>query len=149
MRSSKGEILQFLYGEDGMAGEAIEDMSIDLFKLSDKEVDAAVKFPQKNQSESVDRKLAEALEPEILQAFDSDERIEMSMKRQYEGILADRETLRYEFFRNHCDESIHLPINISQLLWQAKAQHGITPRSKSNLRPDHAIQKLQHLQDSL
>jgi len=64
-----------------MSGESIEDMSIDLFKLSDKEVDAACKFPEKNHSEAGDRRVAEALEPEILAAFDSDERIEVKLKQ--------------------------------------------------------------------
>lgn len=35
VRNSRHNILQFLYGEDGMSGEQIEDMSIDLLKASD------------------------------------------------------------------------------------------------------------------
>lgn len=39
VRSSRGEIFQFLYGEDGMASEAIEDIPLDLVRLSDKELE--------------------------------------------------------------------------------------------------------------
>ena len=35
VRTAREEIVQFLYGEDGVAGEHVEDMSIDLLKLDD------------------------------------------------------------------------------------------------------------------
>jgi len=35
VRNSANQIVQFVYGEDGMAGEYIEDLKIDLVKLSD------------------------------------------------------------------------------------------------------------------
>ena len=38
VRNSANQIVQFVYGEDGMAGEMIEDLRIDLSKLSDKQV---------------------------------------------------------------------------------------------------------------
>lgn len=33
VRTSRDHLIQFLYGEDGIAGEHIEDMSIDLLKM--------------------------------------------------------------------------------------------------------------------
>lgn len=38
VRNSQGTISQFLYGEDGMAGEAIEDLRIESLRLSDQEI---------------------------------------------------------------------------------------------------------------
>ena len=35
VRNSQGTISQFLYGEDGMAGEAIEDLRIESLRFSD------------------------------------------------------------------------------------------------------------------
>ena len=45
VRTSKQELVQFLYGEDGMAGEQIEDLSIDLIKLSNKQLTDKCLFP--------------------------------------------------------------------------------------------------------
>ena len=52
VRSSQGEILQFQYGEDGMAAESIEDMTIDLVKMNNQQVSNQVKFPLKGVSEA-------------------------------------------------------------------------------------------------
>ena len=38
VRNSHGGILQFLYGEDGMAGEAIQDLTIDSLRMNDSEL---------------------------------------------------------------------------------------------------------------
>ena len=36
VRTSKHELVQFLYGEDGMAGEQIEDLTLDMLKTNNK-----------------------------------------------------------------------------------------------------------------
>ena len=38
VRNSSNQIVQFIYGEDGMAGESIEDLRIDLVKLNDQQL---------------------------------------------------------------------------------------------------------------
>jgi DNA-directed RNA polymerase II subunit RPB1 len=35
VRTSKEHIIQFIYGEDGVSGEHVEDMSIDIMKMDD------------------------------------------------------------------------------------------------------------------
>ena len=44
VRTSKEQVIQFLYGEDGLAGEYIEDMSIDLLKENNNKVEAKHRF---------------------------------------------------------------------------------------------------------
>ena len=66
VRNAEGHIIQFLYGEDGMAAESIEDIPLDLVRLSDKELEDHVKFPIKREGEAQDPRLAAALEPEFL-----------------------------------------------------------------------------------
>jgi hypothetical protein len=66
----------------------------------------------KGVSPAQDAKLSEALEPSIFESLDDDENVVSSLQTQYEGVLADRESLRYEVFRTHYDDTIHLPINL-------------------------------------
>ena len=40
VRTSQEQVIQFLYGEDGMAGEHIEDLSIGLLKLNNDKLEA-------------------------------------------------------------------------------------------------------------
>jgi DNA-directed RNA polymerase II subunit RPB1 len=44
VRNSSQQIIQFLYGEDGMAAENIEDVRIDLLKLNNQDLDAKYNF---------------------------------------------------------------------------------------------------------
>ena len=39
VRTSRQQIIQFLYGEDGMAGEHIEDLKINLLEMDNKKAD--------------------------------------------------------------------------------------------------------------
>jgi len=44
VRTSKNVIIQFLYGEDGLAGEHFETIKIDLYKLDDKQLNSHCNF---------------------------------------------------------------------------------------------------------
>ena len=44
VRNSADQVIQFLYGEDGMAGEHIEDVRIDLLKMSNQELEQKFNF---------------------------------------------------------------------------------------------------------
>jgi DNA-directed RNA polymerase II subunit RPB1 len=48
VRSSREHIVQFIYGEDGMSGEFIEDMTIDLMKMDDHTLDKKYNFISKD-----------------------------------------------------------------------------------------------------
>ena len=63
VRTSKNEIVQFLYGEDGMAGEYIEDLSIDLLRHTNKEIKEACLFPEKGYNALSDKLIESAIDP--------------------------------------------------------------------------------------
>ena len=51
VRTSKEVIIQFLYGEDGMAGEMFESINLDLTKMDNKKLEANCNFLQNIQNE--------------------------------------------------------------------------------------------------
>lgn len=57
VRTSKEQIIQFLYGEDGMAGEHIEDLKIDLLKMDNKAVNEKCNFLYKPNTKMTDAEL--------------------------------------------------------------------------------------------
>jgi DNA-directed RNA polymerase II subunit RPB1 len=63
--------------------------------------------------------------------------------------MNDRESLRTEILRGNADEQVHLPINVARLIWNAKSQFGITQHSKSDLKPDTVVRKVNQLINSL
>jgi len=48
VRTSKDHIIQFLYGEDGVSGEQIEDMTIDLLKMDNLGLEKKYNFLSKD-----------------------------------------------------------------------------------------------------
>jgi len=51
VRSSKEQLIQFLYGEDGVSGEHVEDMTIDLMKMDDQTLDRKYNFLSRDLNE--------------------------------------------------------------------------------------------------
>lgn len=47
VRTAKEEIVQFLYGEDGISGEHVEDMTIELLKMDDNQLKKKFDFSDK------------------------------------------------------------------------------------------------------
>lgn len=62
VRTAREEIVQFLYGEDGVAGEHIEDMTIELLKLDDAQLRKRHDFLDKETASEQDRLAAEVFE---------------------------------------------------------------------------------------
>jgi DNA-directed RNA polymerase II subunit RPB1 len=50
VRTSKENVVQFLYGEDGFAGEYIEDMNINLMYYSNEELENHARLRAKDKS---------------------------------------------------------------------------------------------------
>lgn len=61
VRTSKEQIIQFLYGEDGMAGEHIEDLTIGLLKMKNSDVQQKCKFLHKPKADMTDNELEQHL----------------------------------------------------------------------------------------
>jgi hypothetical protein len=59
-------VIQFLYGEDGFAGEYIEDMNINLMNFSNIELENHARLRAKDKSsDEIQRVLSNFMEPEI------------------------------------------------------------------------------------
>lgn len=57
VRTSREQIIQFLYGEDGMAGEHIEDLKIDLHQMDNEAVNKKCNFLHKPNEKMTDNEL--------------------------------------------------------------------------------------------
>jgi len=126
VRTSREQIIQFLYGEDGLAGEHIEDMKIDLLKMDNATVEKNHKFlPSKLNEREVQATLSKTMEEENVQAVLNDTALILKLEQEYKQILRDRDDLRYDIFRN-CEDSIHIGVNVPRLLWNAKEKFGVT-----------------------
>jgi DNA-directed RNA polymerase II subunit RPB1 len=71
VRTSKQELVQFLYGEDGMAGEYIEDLSLDMLRANNKQLKASCRFPLKGEDQRMDLLLSKAIDPSVMASMET------------------------------------------------------------------------------
>lgn len=86
VRNSKEQVIQFLYGEDGMAGEHIEDLSIKLYDMKNEELKEKCKFMPEERKGMLTREeqLKECMELDIVKDVVSNTPLEFQLKNEYE-----------------------------------------------------------------
>ena len=135
VRNSKGNIIQFLYGEDGMAGEYIEDQHYETLNMNDEILEKNYKFSEKNLKDYIKNNLKLNL---------NEKELKISLNDEYEQIKKDRDEVRNNILIDG-DNYIHIPVNIKRILLTAKN----IKNQSSNLNPKEILDKVNNLKEEL
>jgi DNA-directed RNA polymerase II subunit RPB1 len=142
VRNSLGDVVQFVYGEDGMDGAFIEEQVVDPIRLSDARFEARYRVDVMDDAwkfkEGVLR--VDLAEP--------DAGIQRVLDLEYEQLKEDRERLRSFIFPNG-DATVSLPVNIRRIVQNAQQIFHIDARKASDLPPSDIIQTVTELCDRL
>lgn len=151
VRNSRGQIVQFLYGEDGMDARWIEDQSIPILHMRMKDLIKAYRWDLTDYrfgyEDSVSSRMW--LNEETLAAVRGSVDIQHSLESEFEQILADRRNLRSivtvmdEKLQNI--NTFHLPVNIPRLIWTAKSRFHVDPNGQSDMSPEYVIEEVRSL----
>ncbi|RXK41196.1 DNA-directed RNA polymerase II subunit RPB1 [Tremella mesenterica] len=143
VRNSTGDVVQFLYGEDGMDGAAMEKQSFDIIRLSDRAFERRYKidvfggpgagFGEKTLAPGIDKSSAS------LQNLLDDE---------YRQLREDRQLLRQYIFPDG-NPSHPLPANIQRIIQNSQQLFNVTVHTVSDLDPVHLIEMRKGLCDRL
>ena len=142
VRNSLGDIVEFIYGEDGLDAVHIENQKLDIIACS-----TAV-LEQRFRVDVMDPKLS--LGPhklELANEINGDVDVQRYFDEEWEAILADREWLRLQ--RNDDDEMHQLPLNVQRMIETAKTKFRIRDGDRSDLHPADVIPKVRELLDNL
>jgi len=141
VRDSYGAIVQFLYGEDGIAGEYIEEQNFDLANISDEMVEATCSFYVIDQSkddlgfqEQIQKlyeedKITGVVREDLLSSTNS----HAKLQEEYKNVLSIRQELRRLYEADQGRATRYLPVNIGRLITQA--QFNISEKGRSDLNP--------------
>ncbi|KAI9824170.1 MAG: DNA-directed RNA polymerase II subunit rpb1 [Phylliscum demangeonii] len=132
VRNSLGDVVQFLYGEDGLDGVYIEEQRIDIVACSDAVFESKFRVDVMDPRRSIS---AEFLEQ--ASEIDGDIDVQRHLDEEWEQLLADREYLRKH--RGDDKESMPLPFNIARMMETAKATFRIKDGARSDLHPADVI----------
>mmetsp|Transcript_6506 Transcript_6506/g.9894 ORF Transcript_6506/g.9894 Transcript_6506/m.9894 type:complete len:1765 (+) Transcript_6506:67-5361(+) len=153
LRTSGGQIVQFLYGEDGMDAVWIERQSFDSLTLAKGEFEKKFVLNASDADFGLDDQNLPYLEPEIKDDCMNDPEVQVILDREAELLRADQEILRVVMANREAgresDESSYAPGNIRRVLQNAHRQFRIDKSLPSDLHPKDVIQKVNDLLDRL
>ncbi|KAF5365354.1 hypothetical protein D9757_013779 [Collybiopsis confluens] len=144
VRNSLGDLIQFVYGEDGMDGAFIEKQSIDTFSLNDRE------FEHNYRVDVTDP--AGGFLPGVLQVGIDDSSLELQKKldEEYDQLVSDRRMLcKFIFPQTDTASNQYLPVNLSRIVQNATQIFHIDRRKPSDLEPVFIIDSVKALCDRL
>ncbi|EEA26360.1 DNA-directed RNA polymerase II core subunit rpo21 [Talaromyces marneffei ATCC 18224] len=142
VRNSLGDIIQFLYGEDGLDGAHIENQRVDIIKCSDEQ------FRDRFRVDLMDPE--RTLGPEVLEQaaeISGDVEVQRYFDEEWDALVKDREFLRS--IAKGDEEMMQLPLNVQRILESAKTTFHIKEGTISDLHPAEVIPQVQALLDRL
>jgi len=142
VRNSNGDVIQFLYGEDGMDGAAMEKQSLDIIRLSDKAFERRYKIDVIGHSGGFSKGTLQA-------GIDSTSAtLQARLDEEFRQLTEDRLMLRNEIFPDGTPGH-PLPANIQRIVQNSQQIFHIDPRVPSDLDPIDLIEQRQALSDRL
>jgi DNA-directed RNA polymerase II subunit RPB1 len=140
VRNSLGDIVQFVYGEDGLDGVYIEKQKVDHINLDDK------KFEDRYKLDVMDTE--NPISPDLLeQANDisGDLDVQQLLDEEWEQLNRDRAMLRDVNFKKKDDEMMQLPMNVVRIIDSAKRLFKVDDSQRSDLHPAEVIPQVKEL----
>ena len=150
VRNSADQIVQFLYGEDNMQGESIEDLRIETVALSDAQIDSRYSFiPKRLQGAQnvsrLEQTLSNFYDTSMVGEVIADQHLQERMKEETEQLLKDRDFRRQRVIDNGDEDKLHLPINMPRLILNCQKQFELRKNAKTELTPQYVIESVDKL----
>jgi DNA-directed RNA polymerase II subunit RPB1 len=150
VRDSYGNIVQFLYGEDGIAGEYIEDQYFSLLKDSEEKIRRGCCFFEIDGSKETvfvfDDNIQKLYENEkvttrVREELFKNREAQKILEEEFLNIIRLREELHKHF--NPSTACNYLPVNIQRLI--THAQFNIPSKGRSDLNPLEVVEEVRKL----
>ena len=155
VRNAVGDIIQFLYGDDGMDATFLEKQALEGGRLSPSAFEARFKLdlaalPGRARPEDIwDRGVAD----EVARQTPA---IQVALDREWRTLLADREALLKPPSHGaskrtplldplSMDTSRPLPVHVRRLIWTIRNKLHVDPRQPTDLSPMYVIQGVSDL----
>lgn len=132
VRNAQGQIIQFIYGEDGIDACKLEIDRLESLTVSNAE------FVQKFKWELNRPGFGSFLDPALLDEVRKSPAIQTKLQAEFETLERDRRRLRAEI-APEAETSIRVPVHLIRLIWNAQNIYEIDMVKPSTLRPAEII----------
>ncbi|CAF0756618.1 unnamed protein product [Adineta steineri] len=143
VRNQDEQIIQFIYGDDGLNEEYLENQSIISLKPANKVFENSCKF---NLSAG-ENDLRKYLTDDVLTDLYTNESLQI-LDDEWKQLNEDRLNLR-QIFPSGNTSNIFLPCNLERLIYKTKKKFNISNHTQSNFSPIKVIETLEKLIERL
>ena len=153
LRTSSGQVVQFLYGEDGMDAVWIERQHFESLTMAKAEFDSYYRLNTQDPDFGVDMQGNPFLEQEIIEDCRQDPEVQLMLDRECEVLKSDQAILRVVMANREAgreaDPASYAPGNVRRVINNALCQFRVDRSQPSDLHPKDIIQKVNDLLDRL
>jgi len=142
VRQCNDYMIQFTYGEDGLAGEKVEFQHLATLKPSKKAFEKKFKMDINN-----DKKIRRCMNDDVIRSIQSDLSFQEKLEKEFNQLTDDREEIRHIFANG--DSKVVLPVNLHRLIWNAQKIFNIDLRKPTSLSPIDVIEGVKNLSKKL
>ncbi|RWW08445.1 hypothetical protein GW17_00028117 [Ensete ventricosum] len=143
VRNSLGDVIQFLYGEDGMDAVWIESQKFDSLKMKRGEFDSVFRYEIDD-----DNWNPSYLQPEHVEDLKTIREFRNVFDAEVQKLEADRYQLGTEIATTG-DTTMPMPVNLKRLIWNAQKTFKIDLRRPSDMHPMEIVEAIDKLQERL
>ncbi|PSN71739.1 beta and beta-prime subunits of DNA dependent RNA-polymerase [Corynespora cassiicola Philippines] len=142
VRNSMGDIIEFIYGEDGLDGAHIESQKVDHITISNAKFEKMYKMDLMGDTHPIP-----ASKLEVANKIQGDVNVQRVLDEEYQQLCDDRQFLRDRLSDD--SSSFQLPLNVKRMIESAKAKFGIKENSRSDLDPLEVIPQVRSILEKL
>ena len=143
-RNSLGDILQFIYGEDGLDAMCIEPQSLEIITSSHAAFERKYRIDVINPSKELTLSRDEL---DMSDEIQGDIEVQALFDEEFDAIKHDREKIRKGM--DDSSESMQLPLNVGRMIRNARDKFKIRDGARSDLDPRDAIPKIKAMLERL
>ncbi|KAF7075840.1 hypothetical protein CFC21_080580 [Triticum aestivum] len=143
VRNSLGDVIQFLYGEDGMDAVWIEPQKLDSLGMKKAEFDNVFRYELDDENWR-----PTYMSPEDADVLKTVPDIRLVFEAEFQKLEADRLQLGTEIATTG-DITWPMPVNLKRLIWNAQKTFKIDLRRPSDMHPMEIVEAMDKLQERL
>ncbi|MED6135271.1 DNA-directed RNA polymerase II subunit rpb1 [Stylosanthes scabra] len=141
VRNSLGDVIQFLYGEDGMHAVWIETQNLDSLKMTKSDFNRAFRYELDNENWNPSYLLEGPIEE-----MKTNTELRNVLEAEVLKLAHDRSQLATEIT---CKSSLPLPVNLKRLIRNAQKDFKVDFQKPSDMHPLEIVEAVDRLQERL
>lgn len=141
VRGANGNIVQFLYGEDGIDGVAVENIFIPTANMKVHEIIQEYGYGKRESWKTYTM-------PDTVKKIQRDRTLKKDLIKHVEKLVSDRDFLRTEYFDNGETESVRYSVPIPRIIQHTRNHFHIRDDSLTDMSPRYVLNKIDELINS-